>query len=179
MSVAIWERTGTPRTFALDLGDWIGATCGMTCEQEGAYIGFLTCLYMHDSPLPDNDREMAARIGLSLRVWRRLRADLLARGSIIRSNGFLTDAQFERNRSARNRKVSASAFYQRENIPMAIRRAVYERDGYRCRKCGSNRKLSLDHIIAVTSGGDNSEDNLQTLCLPCNLKKGATNGECA
>lgn len=74
---------------------------------------------------------------------------------------------------------SALSVYQRANIPMAVRRAVYERDGYACVKCGATMKLSLDHIIAVTSGGDDSPENLRTLCLPCNIKKGGKNGEAA
>ncbi len=78
-------------------------------------------------------------------------------------------------RTPRQLGLAASDFYKRQSIPMAIRRAVYERDGHRCLKCGSNRRLSLDHITPVTSGGDNSVDNLQTLCLPCNLKKGSRN----
>jgi HNH endonuclease len=169
----------TDRTVALSLGDWMATTCGMTCEQEGAFISFVTCLNANGARLPDDDRQMTARIGMSLRVWRRLRSDLLSRGAIVHIDGFLTAAQFERDLAARRGKVSASEFYPREAIPMATRRAVYERDGYRCRKCGSDRRLSLDHIIAVTSGGDNSEENLRTLCLPCNLKKGSRNGECA
>ncbi len=165
----------TNRTVPLDLGDWLGATCGMTCEQEGAYIGFLTSLHISGSRLPDDDAKVAARMGMSVRVWRRLRADLLERGAIVRLGGHLTAPQFERGRSPA-RGVAASEVYPREAIPMATRREVYERDGHRCRKCGSDRRLSLDHVIPVTSGGDNSADNLQTLCLPCNLKKGSRNG---
>jgi hypothetical protein len=74
-------------------------------------------------------------------------------------------------------EVRASDFYQRQSIPMAVRRAVYKRDGYRCVECGILTGLSLDHIIAVSSGGDSSAENLRTLCLTCNLKKGAKNGE--
>jgi hypothetical protein len=72
--------------------------------------------------------------------------------------------------------VKASDFYPRQTIPMAVRRAVYERDGYRCVECGVLTGLSVDHIIPVSSGGDSSPDNLRTLCLPCNLKKGALVG---
>ena len=74
---------------------------------------------------------------------------------------------------------SALSVYQRAHIPMAVRKAVYERDGYACVKCGSALRLSLDHIIAVTSGGDDSPENLRTLCLPCNVKKGGRNGDAA
>jgi len=42
----------------------------------------------------------------------------------------------------------------------------------KCVKCGSLEKLELDHIIAITEGGDNSEENIQVLCKSCNIKKG-------
>jgi hypothetical protein len=52
--------------------------------------------------------------------------------------------------------------------------AVFKRDGDRCLKCGSMDNLSLDHITPLASGGDNSTDNLQTLCKRCNSSKGNT-----
>ena len=74
-------------------------------------------------------------------------------------------------------EVRASEVYMRERVPMAVRRAVYERDGFACLQCGSQHKLSLDHDIPVSSGGDNSIENLRTLCLDCNFAKGATIGD--
>lgn len=43
---------------------------------------------------------------------------------------------------------------------------------HKCVKCGSTERLELDHIIAITEGGDNSQENIQVLCKPCNGKKG-------
>ena len=53
------------------------------------------------------------------------------------------------------------------------RAIIYERDGYRCRYCGSTNDLTLDHIVPVSRRGDNSSSNLQTLCRSCNSRKGA------
>jgi len=52
------------------------------------------------------------------------------------------------------------------------KQAVWRRDNYKCVKCGSTKDLCLDHIIPFIRGGETSEDNLQTLCRKCNLKKG-------
>lgn len=51
---------------------------------------------------------------------------------------------------------------------------VYERDGFRCLKCGQDdvRYLTIDHIFPKAYGGKNNVDNLQTLCQHCNSKKG-------
>ena len=52
------------------------------------------------------------------------------------------------------------------------RRAIHERDGYKCVYCGSTRQLTIDHLIPSSRGGDNSWKNLVSCCSQCNTKKG-------
>lgn len=52
------------------------------------------------------------------------------------------------------------------------RKAIFERDGFRCKHCGTPDDLTVDHIIPVTAGGLSFDENLQTLCRSCNSKKG-------
>lgn len=54
----------------------------------------------------------------------------------------------------------------------AKRKTVYERDGHKCKMCGSGLDLTLDHILPKSRGGTNAIKNLQTLCYPCNQRKG-------
>ena len=61
----------------------------------------------------------------------------------------------------------------RLKIPAAVRRAVYERNGWACLHCGSGDDLTIDHIVPWSVGGSDEMDNLQTLCRPCNARKGA------
>jgi len=42
-----------------------------------------------------------------------------------------------------------------------------------CWICGSTEKLTIDHIVPVSRGGDNSIENLTTLCKSCNSSKGS------
>jgi len=63
---------------------------------------------------------------------------------------------------------------QRTGISDALRRFIYERDGYRCVKCGAADDLTLDHIHPWVLGGVNDAANLRTLCRPCNSRKNAT-----
>jgi len=63
----------------------------------------------------------------------------------------------------------------RKPISKSMRFSVLRRDGFACRYCGATPPdvvLHLDHVLAVANGGENSEDNLVTACLPCNLGKG-------
>ena len=59
-------------------------------------------------------------------------------------------------------------------IPKAVRQAVLIRDNYRCVKCGSQKDLQFDHIIAIANGGSNEEANVQILCSVCNWEKGVS-----
>src|ERR687892_1599267 len=63
-------------------------------------------------------------------------------------------------------------------VPRAVkrkisRRALFARDGWRCQYCGtSTGKLTLDHVVPRSRGGDSVWENVVTSCGPCNLRKG-------
>lgn len=64
---------------------------------------------------------------------------------------------------------------ERGKVSNKMRFSIYERDRYRCRKCGvSDRyaQLEIDHIIPIAKGGKSTYENLQTLCHKCNVQKG-------
>jgi len=44
--------------------------------------------------------------------------------------------------------------------------------GYKCLDCGKREKLTADHVMPISKGGTSNIDNIQPLCLPCNIKKG-------
>ncbi|MFJ1695728.1 HNH endonuclease [Streptomyces sp. NPDC088252] len=58
-------------------------------------------------------------------------------------------------------------------IPAEQRRRIYERDGNACLRCGTSVDLTLDHIYPWSLGGADTDENLRTLCRPCNSSKGA------
>ena len=63
-------------------------------------------------------------------------------------------------------------------VPRAVqrkisRRALFARDGWRCVYCGSaHGRLTLDHVVPRSRGGDSVWENVVTSCAPCNLRKG-------
>lgn len=74
----------------------------------------------------------------------------------------------ERNREARKRKSGGA--HTADDI-RSILNAQFGKCAYCRTKFG--KKYHVDHIIAVSRGGTNNRRNLQILCVPCNLAKGA------
>src|SRR5258705_4271362 len=53
------------------------------------------------------------------------------------------------------------------------RRALFARDGWRCMYCGTTSgRLTLDHVVPRSRGGDSVWENVVTSCAPCNMRKG-------
>lgn len=67
----------------------------------------------------------------------------------------------------------AAELRRKQAIPDELRQRIFERDGRRCKGCGSEHGLEVDHIHPESKGGTLAEENLQTLCRPCNARKGA------
>lgn len=57
------------------------------------------------------------------------------------------------------------------------RYAMFDRDGYRCAYCGASEKdgvkLTVDHILPQSQGGESSFKNCVTACEHCNIVKGS------
>lgn len=65
-------------------------------------------------------------------------------------------------------------------MPRVRRVALYLRAELRCAACGwtartlrRGARLSIDHLVAHSLGGDNADANLVILCGSCNSSKGA------
>lgn len=55
---------------------------------------------------------------------------------------------------------------------MLTRQNIFKRDGHSCQYCGSEKDLTLDHLIPRSKGGKSSWNNLVTACKRCNTRKG-------
>lgn len=62
------------------------------------------------------------------------------------------------------------------NVPykglVLTRENVFKRDEFTCQYCGTNKELTLDHLIPKAKGGKTSWNNLVTACKSCNSLKG-------
>lgn len=74
-----------------------------------------------------------------------------------------------------NDSTPTAAPAHRPAAEQRLRGRIFRRDGYSCVYCGTDgtaETLSIDHVQPRLRGGDASEGNLVTACLPCNARKG-------
>ncbi len=74
--------------------------------------------------------------------------------------------------------IQTSSAIAPRSISLSLRYRVLSRDRFRCVICGRSPakdpsvELHVDHIHPWSKGGQNTEENLRTLCFDCNLGKG-------
>lgn len=61
------------------------------------------------------------------------------------------------------RKINRPSSHKKEKI--------FQRDNFKCVECGSDKALELHHIIPLSEGGLNDDNNLQILCKKCHHRK--------
>ena len=71
---------------------------------------------------------------------------------------------YERNRRFRKKQGGNLSLHEWES--------VMEFYGRVCLCCGATDNLTVDHVIPLKLGGENSVNNVQPLCNICNSKKG-------
>lgn len=97
----------------------------------------------------------------------------------------------QRVRDSKNRfpeptDTSVNDWYLKCFVPMKLKQAIIERDGFKCKMCGkyistiqNSRYLikmaaglyHIDHVVSVAQGGRSTEENLQLTCPQCSLKR--------
>lgn len=86
-----------------------------------------------------------------------------------------TEADLDKNNEELNEQFQHKT---KRDINLRLRFRVMQRDNFKCCACGASPakdpsvELHIDHIIPWSKGGETVIDNLQTLCLKCNLGKG-------
>ena len=72
--------------------------------------------------------------------------------------------------AARHANPRAERLGVRGRISTADVRAVLTDDA-RCVFCGTDERLTIDHVVALGAGGPNERSNLQPACHSCNASK--------
>lgn len=63
--------------------------------------------------------------------------------------------------------------FKRRRIRSTLsRKNILSRDNFTCQYCSSSERLTVDHVLPVSRGGEWTWENLVTACLSCNSRKG-------
>ncbi len=86
------------------------------------------------------------------------------------------DGQFLRTVTRHFPKPAVIRIGKYINIPYKgvelSRQNVFKRDSYQCQYCGTEKELTLDHVLPRSRKGRSSWTNLVTACKSCNTRKG-------
>lgn len=61
--------------------------------------------------------------------------------------------------------------FSKINSKKPSRSLIMKRDGFTCQYCGTDRNLTIDHVIPQSRGGKDTWENLTTCCYSCNNTK--------
>jgi len=76
------------------------------------------------------------------------------------------------------RLIKVIRMIYRNRVPYS-KRNIMVRDGHKCMYCGTDKNLTIDHMLPSSRGGKTTFENCVTACQPCNNKKGnKTPSEC-
>jgi hypothetical protein len=84
-----------------------------------------------------------------------------------------SSAPFVRDEFTEDRDSNRSRRAMPDTEWRVLRQQIFARDEYVCQYCGANEDLTCDHIIPLSRGGTNDDDNLTTACRSCNSSKGS------
>lgn len=77
--------------------DALAGFMSLNLEERGAYQTLLDMIYDRGGPIQDNERLIAGYMGCTVRKWRSLRDDLIAKGKIqLTDNGEITNLRAEK-----------------------------------------------------------------------------------
>jgi hypothetical protein len=91
----------------------------------------------------------------------------------VSTHDWYADHEVEHPENLGSPSASRIAAPRRPRLSSRTRWAVFARDGYRCLACGALENLTIDHIEHQSRGGGHEVENLRTLCLSCNSRRGA------
>ena len=88
-------------------------------------------------------------------------------------------ARYRKNHADRRAVLKAKRAAAKRKVPNSLTREqwafIKELADNKCLCCHLPNKLSIDHVVALNNGGDNTAPNIQPLCVSCNSRKKDSN----
>lgn len=51
-----------------------------------------------------------------------------------------------------------------------VKKEALKRDNYECTRCSRKDNLNVHHVVSLSEGGEDTLNNVETLCLDCHIK---------
>jgi hypothetical protein len=144
----------------------------LTLEAQGLHRELVTAAMRRGGRLPNSPDILRRVAGCAADEWKRS-WPVVARFWRAEADWLLPGPEVRLYVSRYRRCPPLVERTRRREIPMAVRRTVFERDGRTCRFCGATQRPELDHIQPWSHGGPDTVENLRVLCKPCNIRRGA------
>lgn len=159
-----------------DIGWYMSHTMFLNTTEHGAYI-LLIAAYWEIGGLPDNDAMLARATKLSLHRWKKIRPTIALLFEPRWRHPYLDELK-AKCQAGYDRRVAALRANDARRPPPSewaiIRQRIFERDDFTCTYCGTRGgELHCDHVVPICRDGTNTDDNLTTACVDCNMRKGA------
>jgi hypothetical protein len=119
-----------------------------------------------DGIVPQAD-ELAFRLRIGAAEAGGILNELVHRGFLVETDA----AKHAEQDATQAQRIAASNGFGSRHISDITKRAAWDRDGGKCKNCGSCEDIEYDHVHPVSKGGNSELENVQLLCRPCNRKK--------
>jgi hypothetical protein len=151
----------------LNIGAYLTRTMDFSAQHHGMYVLLAGAAMMNKGILPNDERFLAQTAKCTISEWQKQHDRIVRFFDITPESWTLNVDHFARVRVI---------FEDDGRLPQAawasLRAKIFERDAFTCTYCGAiDLPLECDHVVPVSKGGGNDEDNLTTACKPCNRSK--------
>lgn len=134
----------------------------MLSEADQRRFIMLMCLRCSNGDETFQSNEIAFQLRISNEEWEETKATLMAKNLI----------DEDAKPTAWDKRQTNNFLRQSPEVWKKTRQRIFSRDNYTCQYCGAyGVQLECDHIIPVSKGGSNEDDNLVTACFHCNRSK--------
>ncbi len=142
--------------------------------EAGSYEATITRLYGEEMSAPEISEWIGRETGLKITA-RSIQRTLHGLG-LMRARDVAFRLAMKRGRVVWQLEEDATRkSAAKHQLARGLRFKILERDRWTCQLCGMNPEqgglMQVDHIKARVHGGEDTEENLRTLCLDCNAGK--------
>ena len=163
--------------YQFNIADYRKDTAHLTLLEHGIYRQLLDSYYLDEKPIETKSvmRRLQIATDEEKKAFENVLSDFF---TLSECGNFYTHKRIE----AEIAKYKSRGWFPSDPNVTTLRpkidewkqtiKRIHKRDNYTCQYCQAvGGRLECDHIVPVSRGGANSDDNLCTACFSCNRSK--------